>query len=49
MGGMGTSFLDYLLSLGVDFSQPNEMGHTPLGKAAFKGSLPFSYLQKIAP
>lgn len=38
MGDMNSDFLDFLEDLGVDFSQPNEMGHTPLGKAAFKGS-----------
>jgi len=37
MGGMDVEFLEYLLSLGIDFSVPNDMGHTPLGKAAFKG------------
>lgn len=39
MGDMDSDFLDFLEDLGVDFSQPNEMGHTPLGKAAFKGKV----------
>lgn len=37
MGDMDSEFLDFLQSFGVDFSPPNNMGHTPLGKAAFKG------------
>ena len=37
MGGMDVQFLDYLKNLGIEFVKFNDMGHSPLGKAAFKG------------
>ena len=37
MGGMDIEFLEYLKNLGIEFVKFNDMGHSPLGKAAFKG------------
>uniref|UniRef100_A0A6B2LC02 Uncharacterized protein n=1 Tax=Arcella intermedia TaxID=1963864 RepID=A0A6B2LC02_9EUKA len=40
MGGVGPSFLEFLQSLQVDFTLQNDVLHTPLHKAAFKGHQP---------